>query len=330
MCKIMLIAGIKDNVKSDVFIDFIFNMGTIMSKNNEHGLGYAGISKEGELFGERWLKNDEAFLIRPNIGSVIKKFNGFIEQSEASRYNKFGTLRNEFKAITLHTRYATSGKEFFNTHPFVDKESATSVIHNGVINNVTKEDNVRSTCDSERILNKYLEHDIVNNPENIQAMIDDLRGYYATGIFSKTRDGLVILDILKSNARLSGAYIKEFETFVFTTEVDDVIKVCSDLGLTIVDTVKIKDDTLCRLNALTGEPILIKPYEFKSNFTSYNSNESTSRRSYNSDGKVLKQSDFQKEGQAVIDLLDHMNKSGAADDGWFYEEDSREWKKKIN
>lgn len=267
MCKIMVMPGIKPENVKDTW-EFVEEMSKLMSIGNSHGLGYAAINDFGELFGERWFNNDDAFDVRNPITdkdkSLLEKFKGFIKKDYV--YNTFGPMEDKgLKAITLHARFSTNTRTMENTHPFVRND--TSLIHNGVIRNHDKLKKLTSTCDSEVILNSYVDHNVMNDISTIQKVVDELQGYYACGVFSKTDEGRVILDVFKdSSAHLSAAWIAEFDTLVISTDLEDIKKACRTLNLTISSDYKVSNNTLIRLDALTGE--VIQTYEFKQ--TGYN------------------------------------------------------------
>jgi hypothetical protein len=269
MCKIMIMSGIKQEkgITSKVW-DFVFSMSEKMSVRNDDGLGYAAVDRKGNLFGERWLNNEDAFSIRNDKKQkdIVEKYKGFLKQED--EYNYFGDFENNIAAITLHTRMATSGKQFFNTHPFIDND--TSLIHNGVISNTKELTMKTSTCDSECILNKYLEENVNHDAKNIAKVSQALQGYYACGVFSRDLDGNRILDIFKdSSANLSAAYIKEFETVVFSTDLTDIEEVCEELKLTISSTFKVESNMHIRINPLTGEVLETHKFQKRLEVVSY-------------------------------------------------------------
>ena len=270
MCKIMIMPGIKpENVEKTW--QFVEEMSSLMSVGNSHGLGYTAINNEGNLFGERWFNNEDAFDVRNPFTekdkTLIDKFKGFL--SKPYVYNNFGDMQDKgLRAITLHARYSTNTKSMENTHPFI--RDNTSLIHNGVIRNHEKLKKITSTCDSEVILNSYVEHNVMNDITAMQKIADELEGYYACGVFSKTTEGKVILDVFKdSTANLSAAWIVEFDTVVISTDLEDIRKACKTLNLTISSDYKVSNNTLIRLDALTGE--VIQTYEFKLKTNTYTS-----------------------------------------------------------
>lgn len=327
MCKILVMAGLKPE-NADANWEFITRMGKEMSFSNRDGLGYTAVDKEGKMFGERWHVNEEAFILRPN-GAIVKKLSKYKDFVEGDivpmtgSYNRFGSLTSQITAITLHTRYATSGKEFDNTHPFVDLEKDTSVIHNGVIQNVTKEDNIRSTCDSERILNRYLARKVNTNPDNIQKMVNDLKGYFACGIITRDGEGKRVLDVFKSRASLFFCYIRELDCVVITTDDGNVRSVANELGLTVTNKMKVHEDRHMRLDALTGEVMFVKPYNDTANT---HTNHTPSNYLHRATERIISEADWQdaeglhdravSETKEIINRIDPMNEGKAKENDY--------------
>lgn len=259
MCKVMIIPKINEKHKTKT-VEFIKEMGKEISRANTDGLGYAAIDKDGSLFGERWLKNYQAFDNKKvkhfeKFSKAIEDFNG------GETYNSFGDdpSLNKATAVTLHTRFATSAKGMANTHPFFDPEFDTSLIHNGVINNDNDFKKKLSTCDSEAILTNYLDCGVNQDPSLIQNVADALRGYYACGIFSRDNDGARILDVFKGNhASLYLQRVPELDIDVFCTSDVDVRDVCRKMGLEVTDAFKIKEGRLMRF--IGGELIGITDF----------------------------------------------------------------------
>ena len=262
MCKVMMMAGVTSDTRDAAWV-FIKEMAKEMSPGNMDGLGYAALSTEGELFGERWHHNGEAFSVRQG-GEPLSQLDSYLIDSYAGalrkerppiRYNKFGSVSEDsLAAITLHTRMATSGKEFMNTHPFV--VDGTSLIHNGVIRNADKLELIQSTCDSEAILNLYVKHKVMQKPTSIQSVAKKLQGYFACGVLSHNDSDGYILDVFKCNAAsLGAAFVQELNTVVFSTRVSDIKAVCARLGFNVLSEFIFEGETLLRIDALTGQPI---------------------------------------------------------------------------
>ena len=267
MCKIMVMAGINKTNRT-LALEFTKLMAKQITPGNSDGLGYAAVTTKGELFGERWLNNNDAFVNRPAYdglskeeAGMIDRYRGFlIPELPVQTYNSFGKIdEDNIAAITLHTRLATSGKEFMNTHPFVRDD--TSLIHNGVIANASDLKMVQSTCDSEAILNEYVENHVMDKPENIRKVAGKLQGYYACGVFSKSKKYGNILDIFKdTRAVLDAAYIVDLRAIVFSSRLADIRAVCSQMGMSIGRTFKVSDDMLLRLDPISGEVLTTEKF----------------------------------------------------------------------
>lgn len=262
MCKVMMMAGVTSGTREKAW-SFIKEMAKELSPGNQDGCGYSAMASDGSIFGERWHVNSEAFINRelsPPIdeleGSLLEQYLGAIKRKQVPvKYSKFGSLQfDSMTAITLHTRFATSGKEFMNTHPFV--VGSTSLIHNGVISNAAQLEMKQSTCDSETILNLYVKNKVSDSPKLIQRVADKLHGYYACGVLTQSKQFGAVLDIFKCDAaNLQAAYIKELNTIVFSTNVNDIKSVCNRLGMTVVYEFLFDDDTLLRIDAIDGAVI---------------------------------------------------------------------------
>lgn len=263
MCKIAVIPGLSD--ESTVLAwNFVKKLAKEMSSyQDDDGFGYAAIDGEGKLFGERWFNPKEVFSNREEKAliaeSVIKKYKGFVKGA-LPVYNRFGDVHERsLRAIMLHARNATTAKVFSNTHPFVI--DGTALIHNGVISNydALKSKKGYSTCDSEVILTEYLDKKVADDSKAIQNVASRLDGYYACGVLSKNKDGVMLVDVFKEKtARLKGYFIKELNTMVFATpghsdEYGPVPSVCRDMGLTLVDQFELESEKLVRIDAMTGE-----------------------------------------------------------------------------
>jgi len=260
MCKIVSFAGITPETQKNAW-KFILALAPIMSKVDDDGFGYAAFDRSGNLFGERWLNNKQAFKNRPQPNQVtefdnqiINEFNDLLSvPNKEPKYNNFGELSDNICAITLHARMATSGKEFVNTHPFV--EGRTSLIHNGVISNHHRLSKKHSSCDSEVILHEYIKSDVHSDINNFQKVAGALEGYYALGILTQAEDQLV-MDIVKDGrASLSAAYVKELQTIVFATSLSHIFEAAKKCKFKVTSHYNVKENSIFRINALTGKVI---------------------------------------------------------------------------
>jgi hypothetical protein len=125
-----------------------------------------------------------------------------------------------------------------------------------------KADNIRSTCDSERILNKYLEFNVNKNPAAIQPMVDSLTGNFACGIITKDVNGKRVVDVFKSRANLGGGVVRELDNaMVITTDKSDIKSVCKHLGMKMLGGYNAKEDVLIRFDAISGKAMLSLKYQ---------------------------------------------------------------------
>ncbi len=272
MCKIMAVSGIKKNKHTQVQ-KLMKAMAVLMSKHDEDGVGYAGITKEGKIYGEKWLHKEDAFVanksrdVDTKASEMMELFNeaGEFEKAPemATTYESFGgkNSKKETVAYIMHARKATTGaKTINNTHPFVvlnDKNDPdTALIHNGGIVNHEDLTKKSSECDSEVILHEYLDHAMYHNPSAITDIAKRLAGQYAVGVLSSMWDNntlIPVMDIFKSNKPLYAAYVKDLETVVFCTDDTMLKKGVEECGMKIGSMMKIKDGFLLRFNAITGK-----------------------------------------------------------------------------
>ena len=257
MCKVLIVSGIKKEYRTKA-LEFYKLMAKEMTPHNNDGCGYAAVDSEGQLFGERWFNNYEAFTTPNNYMDVIKeKFGDGADTKASMQYNSFGVINQEdIAAITLHTRFATTTKSLQNVHPFYYSDADTSLIHNGVINNHEEYKKYVSTCDSEAILNRYTANEIAVAPQNMQDMANELMGYYACGVFSRDNNGERILDVFNGkNTNVYINYIHELEAFTLCTSNRDVLDVCKRLGWKTEESVQLKDGNFYRFNPFNGDII---------------------------------------------------------------------------
>lgn len=314
MCKVMIITNITDETRSKA-LTFIKEMGEKISVGNNDGLGYAAIDSNDNLFAERWFKNSNAFkkpIDSPFLSAVSFK---------PIEYNSHGFVNlNEVVAMTLHTRMATCEKSLRNTHPFIKDD--ISLIHNGVIRNPEVYKPTISTCDSESLLNGYIQHDMSENPGNIEAMVAPLEGYWVGAAFAK-QDGKYILDIFKHSASLHAVFVYDLNTWVLSTNAHDIEAVCSKLGFKCSESGEVNNNVLIRLDPSTGQVIgtldytkvdvVHKPskqsyYDYRSynDYYDYNSHYKSSKTTNQTTSNCLTYSELQKqkEAPAKVTVLD--------------------------
>lgn len=255
MCKILALAGVKkendDNVEK-----LAKTILPYMTAQDNDAVGYAAF--KDRLYGERWLNVNNALQVRPT--PLLKTLNYNLERKlSAERYNRFGDRHgaNHLSSMILHSRFATCGAGLENTHPFVSEDKKTALIHNGVVNTrgLTLKN---STCDSEGILNEYLKHNVSNNPDNIQAIFNKVKGAFACAVLTEDYSGRKYMDLFRNDQypTLYTCYVKEVDTLVFCTDPAMLENAVQDLGWSMEQMLYVEDNSYLRLDAKTGEVII--------------------------------------------------------------------------
>jgi Glutamine amidotransferase domain len=274
----MMIAGIKPENLSKVHTLAKF-AAKHMSIVEDDGVGYAAITKDGGIYGEKWRNKEDAFAIhsQPKPDPVVTKMQSLIglmgewgtALATTKIYDSFGyrtkTAVDNTVALILHARKASmnSSKTIENVHPFsmidVEDQPDTALIHNGLIVNHDKLVKTMSSCDSEVILHEYLANVMYHNPWGMEQLAKTLVGEYACGVLSSGSDDnnqtVPILDVFKSGKELYCLYIPEIDANVFCTSDYTMKNAAQEAGFTVLNPVKLKDGYLARFNAITGERI---------------------------------------------------------------------------
>jgi len=264
MCDLFAAIGVKDGTKLRQFMKEAAPK--IKGYRNKHGIGYTAITKDGKLFGERWLDPEQAFKGKPVTDSdteVVKEYAALMDEvPDLDCYNRFGSQAwSNVRSAIYHARYATCEKSMDNVHPFnlrTDKcKGVTSLIHNGVIKNHDELENINSTCDSEGILTQYLKRKVNLDFRNISDLFQDLDGAFTVMTTSVDSDGRRFLDIFKDDGRL--LYVTRVDQLggiIFTSDKDIVIDTCKKLNWTHKNMLtKVKNNTFCRFDVVTGKLI---------------------------------------------------------------------------
>lgn len=272
MCKNTFLIGITNPENA---IEFLQVIAPLMSKYNSDGIGYAGINNEG-LFVERFLKNENIFTtgVYDQVDiELANSLSGMVDHEMIKRQNetyaKNKTIQGNCDLLTattilLHTRKSTNKVCLENVHPFVIQD--TALVHNGIITN--HEDFLKeiSSCDSEAILQQYLNHEINDYPEKISDVTETLEGYYACGVVTKNNDGLFVADVFKSkDANLYVTTIPEIGGYCFSTSKEDIHEALKLLGWGFqVAIFPVLPCIYSRFNAITGELINQSMFKEKS------------------------------------------------------------------
>src|ERR1700676_4052813 len=134
MCKVLMISGIKPKNIPKIH-ELVKVAARMMSVVEDDGIGYAAITDEGNIYGEKWRNKDDAFKIhaQPEADPVISLMDSTLgPMADWSKiplnhqvYDSFG-IRDagaieKTVAVALHARKASpmSDKTIENLHPFV-------------------------------------------------------------------------------------------------------------------------------------------------------------------------------------------------------------------
>lgn len=277
MCKVLAIAGIREG-QHDIIKKIAIAAVDEFHTQDGDGFGYAAITEKGDIYGEKWLRKQDAFVLHQNaaaprsalmIDSVLGNAAKLPELPTNPTYAQFGVpITKEAKdttvAFMMHARKATIGeKSVMNTHPFYHPEDKTNeptaLIHNGGIRNHEKLTKMFSTCDSETILHEYLRQAINYVPTLIDQVANTLVGEYTSVVLSRyVNEDQVLqpyMDIFKSNKELYVGYVKELDNLLFCTNKFALERICKACDLTLEDATEVDDGYLVRLDAITGERI---------------------------------------------------------------------------
>ncbi len=276
MCKVLLVAGIKKQHQEKV--QKILEVGSkVLAKYDDDGVGYAAITTEGKIYGEKWTNKEHAFKLhaqpKPEFSELFldsllgEAADWKTKASNDVVYGRYGQITPDAiehtVAVMLHARKATTGiKSVSNTHPFFEigdaKTEDTAIIHNGGITNHETLTKKYSSCDSEVILHEYLKNFVNYNPYGIEEVAKTLRGEYTVGVLSSIYEKnmvIPIMDIFKHKKDLHVGYCPEIETAIFSTWDNHLEEIAKETGFTIKNIVKVKDGLMLRINAVTGERI---------------------------------------------------------------------------
>ena len=268
MCMNLMIAGVLPDKKPELDA-FMYAMAPKLASSNRDGIGYAAMTPDG-IYGERWLRPEEVFKYRKKwsekdqeiknmfhgILDADPRYNYFVQNEKVSEYAK---TQAPF-AVIMHARMATVGaRDIKNVHPFMN--NGIALIHNGGISNHDQKHlkKLYSSCDSEVILNNYIEHDVANKPDRIQAVAEDISGGYACGVLAHDEEGAPIMDLFRNSPSLWAMHVNPLNAMVFCTSSLAVIEAIRELkakqedkAWSIGSIFRFKDDKMLRLDARTG------------------------------------------------------------------------------
>lgn len=251
MCKIAAVTGITNENRDNVWL-LMMTLGDLMSVGNSDGLGYAAFDQQNRLFGERWLHNNMSF-------TDLSSYEGMTPEKMEKIYHSFGeeVVRDQAKAIILHTRMATCAHGIKNAHPHVDDmdNPQAALIHNGVIMNHHKFKKKYSSCDSEVMVHQYMDNKVGEKLNNLSGFTGQLSGWFTCLVLSKNKDGRPILDIFTDSRRLFSYKIPELGVTAQCTSSELIKKAAETFNWTVEDQRYYPAESAYRLCVDTGETL---------------------------------------------------------------------------
>lgn len=248
MCKIVVIPKITKQTQKNAW-SFAHAITKPMAKHDKDGFGFAALGPSG-IFGARYLSPKDAWRADPSaIDAIFEPYGPLLEP--IAKANAFGAPDDAITCLILHARTATNAVNLTNTHPFVNADGTTALIHNGVITNSHAYQRT-STCDSEAILTRYLDAGTPYALKNLNDALSPLQGYFACAAITQTDTGYA-LDVFKDNrASLYAVHVPKLSGIVFATDAAHVQAACKTLGWACGQVTVVADNVAMRHDATTG------------------------------------------------------------------------------
>lgn len=217
----------------------------LLGSSQRDGFGYALKHTEG-VFIERYLNPASC-----NGMGTLKASRDMLPVALQTQlvfgndYDQHGNLPSKTPlngCYIAHGRTATCGKSITNTHPFTgynDGEQWT-IAHNGVVDWSGATYPLKTTCDSEHILNCFL----YANGE--QSFKDGIAGYLAVVGINPQGEMFALRD---ERAPLYVQYIKELNNYILCTDQNH----CNDISKMLIEFNELKDATVTT-------PMMIAPF----------------------------------------------------------------------
>lgn len=176
----------------------------VTKHSDKDGFGYAILSQDGEIGGEKTTKIKEFTpLSMVPIDTQTSKL-----PIIAKMYERFGNMDfSKPKSLIAHGRFSTNTVNLPNTHPFTNENVA--LIHNGVVKDdaTIKIGGLKTDCDTE-ILLRYWERGGIKDIEK------NVAGYYAMAILDKAGQLHIVRD---NRAPLYIAYVRNVDSYMIAT-----------------------------------------------------------------------------------------------------------------
>lgn len=223
MCKVI---GFTNFSKVKKKLETVEYLGRLLLSTERDGFGYAVWDKNSKsFFGERTAEKSFSSSTR----DTAKVDFSFCDKPLKVQ-NSFGEydMENVGPAI-FHGRISTNMKSLLNTHPIVKHDMA--LIHNGVVTDLGPKYETITTNDSEHVLERFVDDTFEKN----------LRGYYAFLAIDKEGKLHVCRDAIAS---LYSTWIESLDTYLFSTNEDNIVNICKAFGVDYSTILKVTSDTL--------------------------------------------------------------------------------------
>lgn len=204
MCKVFAMTNMSKVKITKKFLNAV--KAEVCRTGDKHGFGYAVLSENGELAGERTMRPLE---FQPLQINPLNTRTGSLPIVLRTR-DQFGEL--DFaapKSFIGHGRYSTNDVALENTHPFTNDNIA--LIHNGVVHDtdgVIEKEALKTTNDTEIILRCW-------ERGGMKLVEETISGYYALAILDKDSGFLHI--VRDDTAMLYIAYSRTVDSYIFAT-----------------------------------------------------------------------------------------------------------------
>lgn len=237
MCKVI---GFTNFSKVRKKVDTVEYLGKLLLSTERDGFGYAIWDKNSKsFFGERTADRTFSSSFRDNPRIDFS----FCDKPKKLQ-NSFGEFdfENVGPAI-FHGRISTNSKNLNNTHPIV--KHGTALVHNGVVTDHGPKYETITTNDSEHVLERFVDNTFEQN----------LTGYYAFLAINKEGELTVCRDTI---AQLYSSWVEQLETYIFSTNEDNIVNTCKALGVDYSTIMKVSDNTMLTFqgNTITSKRVI--------------------------------------------------------------------------
>lgn len=251
MCKVFAMTNMSKVKMTKKFLNSVRL--EVCRTGDKHGFGYATLSNDGKIAGERTMRPAGFEPMQENPENTeTGKLSCILKTRD-----QFGTLDfSNMKSFIAHGRYSTNDVALQNTHPFVNDNVA--LIHNGVVydnDGVIEPSALKTTNDTEIILRCW-------ERGGMKLVENTVSGYYALAILDKT--GLLHI-VRDDSAMLYVAWVKTVDSYIFATT-PEIIK---NVAKTMKWQVEQPEEMLENVHVIWDGNVLVKQNDITPRKSSY-------------------------------------------------------------